>query len=61
MVSAEVNYPFSRQFSQMEAHTHQSVSWDLKSVVHSIDVYDCTYTGIINSMGATNDSGLKLN
>ena len=38
--TAEVNYPFSRQFSQTEAHTHQSVSWDLKSVVHSLDVYD---------------------
>ena len=37
---AEVNYPLSRQFSQMEAHTHQSVSRDLKSVVHSLDVYD---------------------
>ena len=37
--TAEVNYPFSRQFSQTEARTHQSVSWDLKSVVHSLDVY----------------------
>ena len=34
--TAEVNYPFSRQFSQ----THQSVSWDLKLVVHSFNVYD---------------------
>ena len=38
--TAEVNYPLSRQFSQTEAHTHQSVSCDLKSVVHSFDVYD---------------------
>ena len=37
--TAEVNYPLSRQFSQTEAHTHQSLSWDLKSVVHSLDVY----------------------
>ena len=43
--TAEVNYPFSCQFSQTEAHTHQSVSWDLKSVVHSLDVYDYTYIG----------------
>ena len=27
---AEVNNPFSCQFSQTGAHTHQSVSWDLK-------------------------------
>ena len=36
---AEVSYPLSRQFSQTEAHTQQTVSWDLKSVVHSLDVY----------------------
>ena len=38
--TAEVNYPFSRRISQTEAHTQQSVSWDLKSVVHSLDVYE---------------------
>ena len=38
--TAEVKYPLSPQFSQTEAHTHQSVSWDLKLVVHSFDVYD---------------------
>ena len=38
--TGEVNCPFSRQFSQTEAHTHQSVLWDFKSVVHSLDVND---------------------
>ena len=37
--TAEVNHPFSRQFSQTEALTHQSVLWDFKLAVHAIHVY----------------------
>ena len=43
--TAEVSYLFSRQLSQTEAYTHQSVSWDLKSVVHSLEVYDNKMNG----------------
>ena len=38
--TAEVNQPFSRQLSRLEALTHQSVLWDLKLAVHALDVYD---------------------
>ena len=34
LFTAEVNYPFSRRFTQTEALTHESVSWDFKLVVH---------------------------
>ena len=34
LYTVEVNYPFSRQFSQTEAPTHESMSWDFKLVVH---------------------------
>ena len=43
--TGKVNYPFSRQFSLTEAHTHQSVSWDMKSLVHSHDVHGL-YNGV---------------
>ena len=37
--TAEVNYPFCRQFSQTEFHTHKSVLWNSKSVLHSLAIY----------------------